>query len=147
MDMEQNNRITLIDDDQICHLISVKIIQQFSSFAVESFTSPVEALNQLKWRTSNAVDMFPDIVLLDIEMPRMNGWQFLEEFEKLPDHVLRKSSVIMLSSSDHIKDVEKSKTFKCVKYFLSKPLTEGKVKMLDQFLPAIEYKDRNSATE
>jgi CheY-like chemotaxis protein len=131
--MEQVSTITLIDDDPICHLISTKILKLFSSFTVETFTDAKEALVQLKGRASDANSKFPVYILLDVDMPRMNGWQFLEEFQNLPDHVLQKSCVIMLSSSDHFTDIEKSRQYKCVKHFLSKPLTEEKVRMIKQY--------------
>lgn len=131
--MEQDSKISLIDDDEVCHLISTKIINLFSSYSVESFTDAKEALTQFRWRASNEVVNLPEVILLDIDMPGMNGWQFLDEFEKLPDVVLNKSCVIMLSSSTSYLDMQKAKTYKSVKDFLSKPLTEEKVNLLRQY--------------
>lgn len=131
--MERPGKITLIDDDEVCHLISSKIIKMFSSFSVESFTDAKEALKQINWRASNEVINLPEFILLDIDMPGMNGWQFLEEFEKLPEDIVKKSCVIMLSSSTSYMDIEKSRHYKSVKQFLSKPLTEEKVNLLTQY--------------
>jgi CheY-like chemotaxis protein len=128
--MERVNTIALIDDDPICHLISTKIIKLFSSFAVETFTDPREALTQFKWRAANDPEKIPSYILLDIDMPGMNGWQFLEEFEKIPDHVLQKTCVMMLSSSNHFTDIEQARRYKSVKHFLSKPLTEEKLNLI-----------------
>ena len=131
--MKHLNKITLIDDDQVCHLISTKIINMFSSFDVESFTDAREALKEIRWRTSDQDKKVSEFILLDIDMPGMNGWQFLEEFEKLPEDIVKKSCVIMLSSSTSYMDIEKSRHYKSVKQFLSKPLTEEKVNLLTQY--------------
>jgi CheY-like chemotaxis protein len=130
--MNEPNTITLIDDDPISHLINSRMIKLFSTFEVESFTSPIEALQQLSWRATNEVKKFPEYILLDIHMPDMNGWQFLEEFEKLPDSILKRSCVIMLSSSMSMLDIEKSRQYKSVKQFISKPLTEDKINLIKQ---------------
>jgi CheY-like chemotaxis protein len=128
--MEHVNTIALIDDDPVCHLISTKIIKLFSSFEVETFTDPREALAQFKWRAVNDPVKIPAYILLDIDMPGMNGWQFLEEFEKIPDHVLQKTCVMMLSSSNHFTDIERARKYKSVKHFLSKPLTQEKLNLI-----------------
>jgi two-component system, chemotaxis family, chemotaxis protein CheY len=128
--MENVNKITLIDDDPISHLISTRMIKLFSSLEVENFTDPREALSKLFWRATHEVSSFPNYILLDIDMPYMDGWQFLAEFEKLPEDVIKNVSIIILSSSIHFNDIEKAKQYKYVTNFLSKPLTEDKVRML-----------------
>lgn len=130
--MKNVDRIYLIDDDPICHLISTRIITRFSSMDVHAFTEPIEAMNQLTWLASNEPEKFPDYILLDIDMPLMDGWQFLDEFQKLPPTVLQKSSVMILSSSLHYMDVEKSRKYSFVKDFFSKPLSEEILKRVTQ---------------
>jgi CheY-like chemotaxis protein len=128
--MERLYKIALIDDDPICHLITSKMIQAFSSARVEAFINPVEALSQLKWRAINDPHEFPDFILLDINMPVMDGWEFLDEFNKLPEPILQRSCVMMLSSSNHVDDVVKAKEYAVVKNFFSKPLTEEMVRAI-----------------
>jgi CheY-like chemotaxis protein len=130
--MERLYKIALIDDDPICHLIAGKIIQRFNSFSIENFIAPQEALAQLQWRAAQEPENFPDFIFLDINMPHMNGWQFLEEFQKLPDHILQRTSVMMLSSSESRADIEKSKQYSVVKNFFCKPFTEETVQRLSQ---------------
>lgn len=121
----------LIDDDPVCHLINTKIIKLFSAFQIESFTDPLKALNKLK-EVANDGRTMPDYILLDINMPGINGWQFLDEYEKLPMQELGNSCVIMLSSSTSHLDIEKSKQYKSVKHFVSKPLTQEKVRLIEE---------------
>lgn len=128
--MENSYKIMLIDDDPICHMINTRLLKRFSSSTIETFTDPIEALKQLTWRAMHEPEKFPDSILLDIDMPRMNGWQFLEEFHKLPADVVQRASIMMLSSSNHSTDIERSKQYTIVKKFFSKPLTVDMVKAI-----------------
>jgi len=142
--MESCIRIVLVDDDPICHLITTKMIKRFTSHEVEAFTNPQQALAELMWRSSHAADKFPDLILLDIDMPRMDGWQFLDEFHKLPAHILENASIIMLSSSNHSNDVERSRGYRAVKDFFSKPFTEEMVQMIQ--MSYVKSNSRGSAS-
>jgi CheY-like chemotaxis protein len=122
--MKDSFKITLIDDDNISHLITGRTIQRLTNWEVESFLSSAEALNQLTERASNNSALFPDFILLDIDMPVLDGWQFLEEFQKLPDSVIKSCSVFMLSSSHTRTEIEKAERYPVVKGFFSKPFTE-----------------------
>jgi CheY-like chemotaxis protein len=128
--MDQVKTITLIDDDHICHMISTKIIQMFSPFSIECFSDAREALREFQQRASEEGAKFPEYILLDINMPGMDGWEFLDEFEKFSEPVLEKACVIMLTSSLNHRDIQKSQQYKTVRNFLSKPLTEEKLNMI-----------------
>lgn len=107
------NNIMLIDDDPIVNMIHRKILATHCSrITVNSFT---EALSALKVVLTD----LPDLILLDINMPVMNGWQFLQELEAKSIDI----DVIMVSSSIDPKEKGKAFTFKNVKFFLNKPLT------------------------
>jgi CheY-like chemotaxis protein len=129
-DVMATKKIMLIDDDPLCVLISTKIIELNPTLKVISFSRAEEALEQLKqWYISES-DLFPDFIFLDINMPVMDGWQFLEAAQKLPEDFRQKCNVIMLSSSVNPTDVRKSKGFEPVSDFVSKPLTVEKLKTL-----------------
>ena len=116
--------VCLIDDDTTSNFLDARMIES-SMFAKKVATHNYAniALEELKQLLLHNASEFPDIIFLDIKMPYMDGWQFLEELEKFPESVLRKCRVFILSSSADPKDIEKSKTYKIVKGFIYKPLT------------------------
>lgn len=118
--MFRNKKILLVDDDQLNNLINTRIITKFSDYTVDSFTSGREGLKYLE---ACEPELFPEIIFLDINMPVMDGWEFLEEFQKYPENVTQNTAVIMLTSSIDINDIEKAKHYRSVREFMSKPLT------------------------
>lgn len=126
--MENNTQkdyhILLVDDDRAFNFLNEKIIE-FEKFAskISSQVSPVEALDFLKSTIDTEPETFPDFLFLDINMPEMDGWEFLDEFCNLPHGYISKTRIFILTSSLNPLDIEKSKTYNNVKGFASKPLT------------------------
>jgi len=119
--------IMLIDDNKIDLFVCKKIIEKatFDS-SVRTFERASVAINFLKVfeKKKEHQDTFiPDIILLDINMPEMSGFQFLEEFNKLENIRDKSIKIYMLSSSTNIHDVIKVKSEKHCVGFISKPLT------------------------
>mgnify|MGYP006270866475 CR=1 FL=1 len=114
--------VMLVDDNEIDNIINEKIIEA-NSFAeqVLVFQTGQDALDYLK-QHENDGEKLPEIVFLDINMPIMDGFQFLEDFEKFSETVLGKCSIIMLSSSISPKDIDRAASSKYVKKYLNKPL-------------------------
>lgn len=124
--------IFLVDDDDLINYVHAKVIGISHPGKVVKFTSPGEALRRLNEYVSSSIEQFPEIIFLDINMPGINGWEFLEQFEKLPNSILAKCNIVMLSSSIDREDIAKSKNYKSVKEFISKPLTQEKLAILSQ---------------
>ena len=125
--------VVLIDDDNIFNFINKKIISM-TDFAedVSSYSNAVRAIEDL-WRISNTGEKsFPDVIFLDINMPVMDGWEFLDEFEKLPIAARKDCIIYMLTSSIDPSDIEKARSYKSVKNFISKPLSEEILMTLSQ---------------
>jgi DNA-binding NtrC family response regulator len=106
--------IVLIDDDEIQNLINSKVISLVNpEIEVKAFTSGEEALSSLRNSEIN-----PKLVFLDINMPKMNGWDFLEAYANEKEQAI----VYMLTSSINLRDIEKSEKYEIVRSFVSKPL-------------------------
>lgn len=126
--------IMLVDEDDIDLMINLRVIKK-AKFASEPllFTSPRESLDYLLENKDNP-NRIPELVFLDINMPKMNGFDFLEEFKTLPDSIQEKCKVVMLSSSIHPSDVEKAQTYpQCIKY-MNKPLSRASLSNLTDFI-------------
>lgn len=116
--------VMLVDDNDTDNFISKRIIE-ITEFAksVEIKNSGKSALEYLEENKNNQ-DKLPNIIFLDINMPIVDGFVFLYEFEKFSDLVKDKCKVIILSSSDNKRDIDKIVNNDHVIKFITKPLTE-----------------------
>ena len=121
--MENKNILTcLIDDDRVHAFIVERMLKKVTnSKGLIVFNSGEEALHF--FNKPNDIDKIPDIIFLDIDMPIMNGWVFLEEFEKIKDTLPKPISIYMVSSSNLPFDKAKAKTLSLVKDYIPKPIT------------------------
>lgn len=117
--------VMLVDDNDTDNFISKRIIE-ITKFAnsVEIKNSGKSALEYLEKHKDDAAKL-PDIIFLDINMPIVDGFVFLYEFEKFSDLVKQKCKVIILSSSDNKRDIDKIVNNDHVIRFITKPLTEN----------------------
>lgn len=125
MSEEKNiDLVMLVDDNDTDNFISKRIIEitKFAN-AVEIKNSGKSALEYLE-QYKDTVEKLPDIIFLDINMPIVDGFVFLYEFEKFSDTVKHKCKVIILSSSDNKRDIDKIVNNDHVIRFITKPLTE-----------------------
>jgi len=116
----------LIDDDPIINLVHKRILQKVADAApIETFISGVKALEYFKTTAP-----IPQIVFLDINMPEMNGFEFLDQLIK--DKNIKKEglSIYILTSSLNNKDREKAKHYPILKGYLGKPLNVAAVESL-----------------
>ena len=122
--------VMLIDDNDTDNFISKRIIE-ITQFAerVEVKNSGQHALEYLSEHVTD-IDQLPNLIFLDINMPVMDGFMFLYEFENLPTAVQQKCQVIILSSSDNKRDIDKIINNKSVIQYITKPLTQNVLKEL-----------------
>ena len=125
--MQDNSKlglVMLVDDNDTDNFISRRIIE-ITNFASEVIvkSSGKSALDYLD-ENNDDTDNLPDIIFLDINMPIVDGFVFLYEFEKFNDTVKDKCRVIILSSSDNKRDIDKIVNNDYVIKFITKPLTE-----------------------
>ena len=108
----------LIDDQDINNTFHEWVIKKNN--AAENIISKESGLEGLDYLT-NPQNPKPDLIFLDINMPGMSGWEFLEEYQK---NVTGNSVVVMLTSSDDPKDIALAKNYPALSDFKTKPLTK-----------------------
>lgn len=122
--------VMLIDDNEIDNLINQKMIEA-AAIAENIYThtgakSAIEFLRNME-KMDFAKDVLPNVIFLDIDMPLMDGFQFLDEFEKLTEATKKMCKVVMLTSSINPQDFDRSKKYNNVKLFLNKPLSNESI--------------------
>lgn len=114
------NKLTCIIDDDIVYVNLVKKLIQLKKLCdnILVFKNGKEAIDFFKDSKS-----LPDLILLDLNMPIMNGWEFLEEFTPINKESDKISSLYVVSSSIDPVDSEKAKSIDCVRDYISKPIS------------------------
>lgn len=124
----------LIDDNEIDNLINLKMLEGTNfSGRIQVYTSGKGALEYLQnlQRDKNLdTELIPEIIFLDINMPLMDGFQFLDEFDKLDKVITQKSKIVMLTTSINPSDKDKSDKYEQVVTFINKPLTQDYLELI-----------------
>lgn len=116
--------IWIIDDDKIYQKIINKLIQKSGVFSTHStFMNGKEAIITLSKTLENNEELIPDIILLDINMPIMDGWEFMEEMKIIKSKINKQIIIYIVSSSILIEDRNKSKTFTDISGYIPKPIS------------------------
>lgn len=128
--MKNNYVFLLIEDNAIDQLVTSKLLK--NSLGTCDINIANNGLEGLNWITTNCDQLEKSlIILLDINMPIMNGFEFLAQYNSFPESLKNKTQVFMLSSTLNNNDLEQIKSNTCVKTLLSKPLS---VKSFEQFI-------------
>lgn len=124
------SHILLIDDDNITNFLNKKIILNSGlASSIEAFDSGNDAIRYIYDIIDGMLSKpVPELILLDIMMPVMDGFDVLDELQKLPAATKENMRVIMLSSSLDKRDQDRAMGYDMVTDFLSKPLTINNIK-------------------
>ena len=118
--MKKIEHAYLIDDNEFVLMISEKIILNHTAFEkITSFTNGLLALNTIIETIKNKGQL-PTIIFLDLNMPTMNGWEFLDAISVIKE--AQEIAVYLFTASKDVEDIKKAKTYLQVKGFISKSL-------------------------
>lgn len=125
--MQNKIQIAVVDDDKIFQLITNKTLITIEQVGqVWQFYNGEEALVYLQEHASEPAQL-PDIILLDINMPVVDGWTFLKDYRDLHHQLSKPISIHMVSSSIDPKDIERAKATPLVQEYIIKPITKDKI--------------------
>ncbi len=134
MAVKKYRTVMLIDDNEIDNLINQKMIEAAAVteniYTHTGAKSAIEFLKNME-KLEMADQVLPDVIFLDIDMPLMDGFQFLDEFEKLTNIAKKKCKIVMLTSSINPQDFNRSKKYENVRLYLNKPLSHDSIVKLD----------------
>jgi len=121
--MVKINRVCIIDDDPIFVYGTKRLMKEVNfSDTVIVYENGQDGIDGLKEMTNNGENL-PSIIFLDLNMPVMNGWEFLEDFAKIPNHKRENVTIDIISSSVDPRDLERIKSYNVVNNYILKPLT------------------------
>lgn len=125
------NTVCVVDDDEI-YVYGIKkliTLKQLCPNLIE-FRNGKDAIDFLT--DPNNTDQLPDVIFLDISMPIMDGWDFMESYAKLKPHLSKKITVYMVSSSINDEDIMRAKAITDISDYVVKPVTYDKLLELFQ---------------
>jgi two-component system, chemotaxis family, chemotaxis protein CheY len=115
--------VFIVEDDKANNFLCKMTLEEVGITNTQSFLRAEYAINDLKQKIETN-ELFPSLILLDINMPAMDGWGFLNEYRQLSPEFRANTSVLLFSTSDHPRDIEKAKFYPEVLDFVAKPLSE-----------------------
>lgn len=125
--MKTIKNLTLIDDDDIFVFLTKKAIESTNLVEfIKVFGNGLDGINFIK-ENCDDVDSLPEVILLDLSMPIMDGWQFLDQFTKLIPKIEKKITIYICSSSISPSDILLAKKNNAVSDYIIKPVTKEKL--------------------
>jgi CheY-like chemotaxis protein len=120
----------IIDDDPMSSFY-IKRLAELGELAsiISIYDNARGAVDYLLHHKTTA-EHLPDFILLDIYMPELDGWGFLEKFMQIRDQLIKDIKICIISSSNHPRDLERAETLPCVKAYFQKPITLDGLKQI-----------------
>ncbi len=124
--MKKFDSVWVIDDDPVSNLICKEFLRRENFYHhLRDFIDPFEGWAEIERLTKEERNKLPAVLFLDLNMPDMTGWEFIDRVSTLPEIVQVRMKIVILTSSIDKNDVLKAKDNHLVKGFISKPLSPG----------------------
>jgi CheY-like chemotaxis protein len=132
---EAKHIVFLIDDDNI-YQYTARVILESTGLAkqIQSFYNGNDAINYFSDPKNFDSETLPDVIFLDINMPIMDGWEFLEEYKQFQAKLPKPIAIYMVSSSVNSSDMQRSRSYNAVSDYLVKPVSRSKYQELMESL-------------
>lgn len=132
MKLTMNNvlKTCIVDDDSIYRFTMVKALESTKlPMEIMAFSDGEEAIDFMLDNLDQD-SVFPDVIFLDIDMPIMDGFQFMEEYIKIKPRVGKKITIYMVSSSLDPVDIERAKKISAISDYIVKPISLNRLKTI-----------------
>ena len=132
--LENHNLILLVDDDESVNYLNKRMLLNFDSeITLVALFNGAEAIRKIITLNESFCENDSVLVLLDLNMPILDGWGFLDEFKKIQYALKYTVNIFILSSSFNPLDIEKAKQNSLVIDYICKPLTIDKLNSIEEF--------------
>ncbi len=127
----QHILLCLVDDDIIHQFIVKKLVRSIKNYheKILVFSNGEEAIKHIK-SSLERISELPDLILLDINMPIMDGWEFLDQYISIEPNLKKEIKIYILSSSDNPEDIKKAMGYEKISDYLIKPINETQLSSL-----------------
>jgi CheY-like chemotaxis protein len=119
-------KLIVLDDDQIQHLIIKRMLKNYEQLNDANTIYSTDGYSILDFLKTHKKDesILPEILLMDLHMPKLNGWKFLDSLEILYPQLIKPITVHIISSSIDPKDIKRCNKYPFIKSYLVKPVTK-----------------------
>lgn len=126
--------VLLIDDEEVINFLHLRLLKKMDleqqTQVCENGAEAIELLTKLSNESISSI-----FILLDVNMPVLDGWEFLRAFQELPERFISNTAIVMLSSSVSPEDKLKADQHPLVREYCHKPMTLGKLEsLIEQYL-------------
>ncbi len=127
---KQQTRLLFIDDDEINNFILQELFAEEEDLALTFFSDSSAAYDHLRMLTEKQIQDLPDIIFMDIKMPILDGFEFLDRLQQDGFLVNKPVDIFLLSSTLDSRDVKRAASYSNIKELVTKPLTVDKFRTL-----------------
>ncbi len=128
----------IIDDDPMSSFYIKRLAELGELASIITIYNTAQGAIDYLLHHKNTVEHLPDIILLDIYMPEVDGWEFLNQLKGIEDQLIKNAAVYIISSSSHPRDLSRAGSFPEVRAYFQKPVTLEVLKeMISTFMPKV----------